>query len=98
MPVPPPPTPRGRWRSTHHRRSACGFRIPAQERRELTEVPAFANTDELSRLLEAKSISVNARAPDAGKSALASLLVTLLPMLLFITLLVWLFRRAAGGA
>jgi cell division protease FtsH len=63
-----------------------------------TEVPTFANTDELSQLLESKGVEVNAKPTDQGRSILATILFGFGPTLLFIGLLFWLMRRAAGGA
>jgi cell division protease FtsH len=62
-----------------------------------TEVPAFADAKQLSALLESKGVVVNARAPDRGRSPLETILLGLLPALLIIGVLVFLFRRAAGA-
>jgi cell division protease FtsH len=66
-------------------------------RRFMTEVPAFADTEELSGLLREHDVTVNAEPPETGPSLLESLITALLPTLLFVGLLVWLFRRAAGA-
>jgi cell division protease FtsH len=63
-----------------------------------TEVPTFANTDQLSQLLEQKNVEVNAKPTEQGRSLLATILFGFGPTLLFIGLLFWLMRRAAGGA
>lgn len=62
-----------------------------------TEVPAFADTDRLSRLLRAKDVMINAEAPEKGPSFVESLLSGLLPTLLIVGLLVWFLRRAGRG-
>jgi cell division protease FtsH len=62
-----------------------------------TVVPAFANTDRLSDLLQSKDVEVNARSPVQGRSFAENLLLSLLPTILLIGLLFWLFRRMAAG-
>jgi cell division protease FtsH len=64
-----------------------------------TVVPAFANTDRLSNLLQGKGVEVNARSPIERRSLAENLLISLLPTILLIGLLFWLFRRmgSAGG-
>ncbi len=61
-----------------------------------TEQPAFADTG-LEALLEDKGVVVNAKPLDSGRSALASILLGFGPTILFVLLLVFLMRRAAGG-
>ncbi|MDX6566636.1 MAG: cell division protease FtsH, partial [Gaiellales bacterium] len=61
-----------------------------------TEQPAFADTG-LEALLEQHHVTVNAKPLDSGRSALASILLGFGPTILFIVLLVFLMRRAAGG-
>src|SRR5919106_4124019 len=58
-----------------------------------TEIPAFANTDELSRLLQENDVTVNAEPLEKGAPWWQTLLFGFGPTLLFILLLVWLFRR-----
>jgi cell division protease FtsH len=62
-----------------------------------TEIPAFANTDQLSRLLEEKGVTINAKPLDTGSPWWESLLFGFGPTLLFLLLLFWVFRRASGG-
>ena len=50
----------------------------------VTEVPTFANTDDLFRLLRAKGVVVNAKPADQGPSWFESLLSALLPTLLIV--------------
>lgn len=86
--------------STVEGRLRAAIRYPADgepSRSFETEVPSFADTEELARLLESEHVQVTARAPDTGPSLLASLLSGFLPLLLMVGLLVWLYRRAAGG-
>jgi cell division protease FtsH len=63
-----------------------------------TEVPTFANDDQLSRLLEENDVVVNAEAPDEGRGFLATFLISLLPTLLLIGVFLYIARRAAGAA
>jgi cell division protease FtsH len=60
-----------------------------------TQRPAFAD-DGLMQLLESKHVTVNAEPPDRVP-LWQQLLVGFGPTLLFVGLLVWLYRRAAGG-
>ena len=61
-----------------------------------TEIPAFANTDELSRLLQENDVTVNAEPLDTGAPWWQTLLVGFGPTILFVFLLFWLFRRAGN--
>jgi cell division protease FtsH len=61
-----------------------------------TEIPAFANTDELSRLLQANDVTINAEPLDQGAPWWQTLLFGFGPTILFIVLLFWLFRRAGN--
>jgi cell division protease FtsH len=61
-----------------------------------TEVPEFANTDALSKLLQSEGVVVNAKPLDTGPSLFETLLFGFGPTLLLVALLVWFFRRAAS--
>jgi cell division protease FtsH len=61
-----------------------------------TEIPAFANTDQLSRLLEDHNVVVNAQPLDTGAPWWENLLLGFGPTILFVFLLFWLMRRAGG--
>jgi cell division protease FtsH len=61
-----------------------------------TEVPAFANTDQLSKLLQEHNVTVNAQPLDKGAPWWQQLLFGFGPTLVFILLLVWLMRRAGN--
>jgi cell division protease FtsH len=63
-----------------------------------TEIPAFADTDALSRLLVERNVVVNAEPLDKGTPWWQGLVFGFGPTLLFLGLLVWFFRRTAGGA
>ena len=61
-----------------------------------TEIPAFANNDALSKLLEQKKVVVNAEPLDSGAPWWQNLLLGFGPTILFIFLLFWLMRRAGN--
>src|ERR671931_1687731 len=61
-----------------------------------TEVPAFANNDELSALLRKEGVVVNAQPLDSGVPWWENLLLGFGPTVLFIFLLFWLLRRAGN--
>ncbi|HEY6961255.1 MAG TPA: ATP-dependent zinc metalloprotease FtsH [Gaiellaceae bacterium] len=61
-----------------------------------TEVPAFANTDQLSKLLQEHDVTVNAQPLDTGPPWWQSLLFGFGPTILFLLLLFWLMRRAGN--
>ncbi len=62
-----------------------------------TEVPTFANADELAALLEAKHVQVNAQPPGQDRPFLETLILSLGPALLIVALLLFVLRRAGGG-
>jgi cell division protease FtsH len=62
-----------------------------------TEIPAFANNDKLSQLLEEKSVVVNAQPLDTGAPWWQNLLLGFGPTILFVFLLFWLLRRAGNA-
>jgi len=65
-----------------------------------TEIPSFADRNQLSDLLQSKDVTIDAHPIDSGPSFLTSLVFGFGPTLLFVLLLVWFMRRAAqaGGA
>ena len=65
-----------------------------------TQVPSFANNQQLSALLEAHNVVIDAKAPNAGPSFLESLIFGFGPVILIVLLFVFIGRRAAaaGGA
>jgi cell division protease FtsH len=62
-----------------------------------TEVPAFANNDQLSALLQKNRVVVNAQPLDSGLPWWQNLLLGFGPTILFVLLLFWLMRRAGGA-
>src|SRR3954469_7159058 len=62
-----------------------------------TEVPAFANTDKLSALLQEKDVVVNAQPLATGGPWWQNLLLGFGPTILFVFLLFWLMRRAGNA-
>jgi cell division protease FtsH len=61
-----------------------------------TEIPAFADNDALSRLLQQKGVVVNAQPLDTGAPWWQNLLLGFGPTILFLVLLFWLMRRAGN--
>jgi cell division protease FtsH len=61
-----------------------------------TEIPAFADDNALSRLLQRKGVVVNAQPLDTGAPWWQSLLLGFGPTILFLLLLFWLLRRAGN--
>jgi cell division protease FtsH len=61
-----------------------------------TEVPAFANTDELSNLLQQHGVTVNAEPLDTGAPWWQSVLFGFGPAILFVLLLFWVMRRSGN--
>ena len=61
-----------------------------------TEIPAFADNDALSQLLEEKGVVVNAQPLDTGAAWWLNLLLGFGPTILLVFLLVWLMRRAGN--
>src|SRR2546423_4047178 len=61
-----------------------------------TEIPAFANNDALSKLLESKGVIVNAQPLDTGAPWWQNLLLGFGPTILFVLLLFWVMRRAGN--
>ena len=62
-----------------------------------TQVPSFADSHQLSTLLENNNVTVDANNPDTGPSFLTSLIFGFGPTLLLVLLFVFLIRRAAGA-
>jgi cell division protease FtsH len=61
-----------------------------------TEIPAFADNNALSRLLQTKRVVVNAQPLDSGAPWWQNLLLGFGPTILFIFLLFWFMRRAGN--
>ena len=62
-----------------------------------TEIPAFANTNQLSALLQSKRVVVNAEPLSTSGPWWEELLVSFGPTLLFVGLLFWLMSRAGSA-
>jgi cell division protease FtsH len=61
-----------------------------------TEIPAFADNNALSQLLQQKRVVVNAQPLDTGGPWWQNLLLGFGPTILFVLLLFWLMRRAGN--
>jgi cell division protease FtsH len=70
---------------------------PVAVTRFKTEVPAFIDPAELTRLLAEQNVVVNAEAPDEGRSLWLSLVLGFLPTILLVGFFVWMFRRQTGA-
>jgi cell division protease FtsH len=65
--------------------------------RFVTEIPSFANTDQLFLLLQKHGVVVNAKPIDNGGPLWQSLLLGFGPTIVILLLLVWIFRRMSGS-
>jgi cell division protease FtsH len=63
----------------------------------VTEIPSFADTDALSRLLQQHRVVVNAKSPDMGVPWWKSLVFGFGPTIVLLLLLFWIFRRMSGS-
>jgi cell division protease FtsH len=63
----------------------------------VTEIPSFANTDQLSQLLQQHHVVVNAKPLDTGSPLWERLLLGLGPTIVLLLLLFWIFRRMSGS-
>jgi cell division protease FtsH len=61
-----------------------------------TEIPTFANEEELSQLLEQEDVTINAE-PPGERSLLETILFSFGPTLLLVALFIFFLRRAAGA-
>jgi cell division protease FtsH len=62
-----------------------------------TEIPIFANRQQLSSLLETNNVTINA-SPPGERSLIETLLFSFGPTILLVALFVWFARRAASAA
>jgi cell division protease FtsH len=63
----------------------------------VTEIPSFANTNELSQLLQANGVVVNAKPLDTGGPVWEQLLLGFGPTIILLLLLFWIIRRMSGS-
>ena len=61
-----------------------------------TEVPTFADEEQLANLLEEHDVVVNAK-PPGSRSLLETILFSFGPTILLVALFIWFFRRAASA-
>src|SRR3954471_24996226 len=61
-----------------------------------TEVPAFANTDQVDKLLQDKDVEISAAPINPGRGPIMSLILGFGPVIVLIALFVWLARRSGG--
>ena len=62
-----------------------------------TEIPIFANGDELDAKLQEKKVEISAEPVNPGRGALMSLILGFGPVILLVGLFIWFARRAGGG-
>src|ERR1044071_3221689 len=62
-----------------------------------TQVPTFADTDELSKVLQEHNVTIEAKPINEGRGFLLNLILGFGPVILLVGLFVWLSRRAQGG-
>ena len=65
--------------------------------RFVTEIPSFADTNQLSRLLQQHGVVVNAKPIDNGGPLWKSLLLGFGPTIILLLLLFWIFRKMSGS-
>ena len=65
--------------------------------RFVTEIPSFANTNQLSQLLQQHHVVVNAKPIDNGSPLWERLFLGLGPTIVLLLLLFWVFRRMSGS-
>jgi cell division protease FtsH len=63
----------------------------------VTEIPSFADTNQLSQLLQQHGVVVNAKPIDNGGPLWERLLLGLGPTIVLLLLLFWIFRRMSGS-
>jgi cell division protease FtsH len=63
----------------------------------VTEIPSFANTNELSQVLQTNGVVVNAKPLDTGGPLWQRLLLGFGPTIILLLLLIWIFRRMSGS-
>jgi cell division protease FtsH len=61
-----------------------------------TEIPAFANNDQLYQQLESSGVNIKADPINGGRGFFVNLLLSLLPVLLLAGLWIWIMRRGAS--
>ena len=61
-----------------------------------TEIPVFANTDELDKLLQDQRVEISAEPINAGRGVLMNLILGFGPVILLVALFVYLARRSGG--
>src|SRR3954453_21570201 len=62
-----------------------------------TQVPTFANTDQLSKSLQDHNVTINAEPENPGRGILSTILLGFGPTILLVLLFFWFARRAAAG-
>ena len=63
-----------------------------------TEIPTFADTQQLSKQLQDHGVEISAEPINAGRGTFLNIILGFGPVLLLVGLFVWMGRRAAAGA
>ena len=82
-------------RLRHAVKVAAGWRDAPRD--FTTEIPSFADNTQLDKLLEAHKVSVNAEPLQRQAPLWERFVAGVVPTLLFLLLLFWLFRKMTGG-
>jgi cell division protease FtsH len=62
-----------------------------------SEIPTFANTDQLSKSLQEHNVEISAEPINQGRGTLLNIILGFGPVILLVALFVWMGRRAAAG-
>jgi cell division protease FtsH len=63
-----------------------------------TQIPTFANTDQLSQVLQQNNVEINAKPITEDRSLVLTILLSFGPTILLVGLFIWLIRRAQPGS
>jgi len=69
--------------------------VPAKK--FLTQIPSFADTDRLSRLLEQENVVISAAPIESSRGVLLSVLLGFGPVVLLVALFIYIAKRSGGG-
>jgi cell division protease FtsH len=72
-------------------------RTSTQATRFVTEIPSFADTNQLSQLLQEHGVVVNAVPLDTGAPLWQTIVLGFGPTIILLVLLLWIFRRMSGS-
>jgi cell division protease FtsH len=70
---------------------------PVDVTRFKTQVPAFIDRAQLTRMVSSRDVVVNAKAQDTGRAFWTNLLLGIVPSLLLVAFFIWMMRRQSQG-